>query len=99
MTQGVATIVVSDAVTKLDALAQISRVTGAAVSGAATASPRVPLAAGVWAHVDIPKFGEAPPLAIDVHADGGVAAAREHALALAERLRASGWSVAAAFSA
>ena len=64
----VATVVVSDAVTKVDALQVLSVLTGARIVGERTASPRVPLADGAWAEIEIPKFGEAPPLAIDVHA-------------------------------
>lgn len=73
------TIVAADAVDKLAALATISRVVGAPVNGAGTAAPKIALADGVWVQIEIPKFGEPPPLAIDVHATAGAAAAREHA--------------------
>lgn len=74
-----ATLVAADAVDKLAALATISRIVAAPVSGAGTAAPKIPLADGVWVQIEIPKFGEPPPLAIDVHAAAGSPVAREHA--------------------
>jgi hypothetical protein len=97
--QAVATIVASDAVTKLEALDVLSRVTGSPVEGARTPAPRVSLGPGAWAQIDIPKFGEPPPLAIDVYVEGEESEAQRHALTLAERLRAeAGWSVLPAFA-
>lgn len=89
----VATVVVSDAVTKVDALQILSVLTGARIVGERTASPRVPLEDGAWAEIEIPKFGEAPPLAIDVHA-ADEAIARAQARAVIALLRdGAGWSV------
>lgn len=97
---GVATIVAADAVDKLGALAAVSRAVGAPVRDAGTSRPSVPLGEGVWAQIDIPKFGEPPPLAIDVHAVAGESAAREHALRLLVSLRdTTDWTLIPAFDA
>lgn len=94
----VATLVSSDAVDKLTALAVISRAVGSPVEGAGTTAARVPLSEGVWVEIDIPKFGEPPPLALDVHAVGGVEIARNHALQLMEVLQnATAWTVVTDF--
>ncbi|TQK20306.1 hypothetical protein FBY40_2835 [Microbacterium sp. SLBN-154] len=94
----VATLVAADAVDKLAALAIIARATGSTVVGGGTARPRIPLRDGVWIEIEIPKFGEPPPLAIDVHATEGPAAARSEAIALRGILRSvTEWSVIAAF--
>ncbi len=94
MTDAVATIVVQVAVTKVDALAVIARAAGSPVRSPASAHPTVPLDAGAWAEVDIPKFGEPPPLAVDVHSLLGLDHARLVALTLAAALeREAGWSV------
>jgi hypothetical protein len=95
----VATIVAADAVDKLEALAVISRTVGAPVRGAGTISPTISLGDGVWAQIDIPKFGEPPPLAIDVHALDGMEAARREATELMRRLaEATDWTLAPAFA-
>ena len=62
----VATLVVQVTVTKLDALAVISLAVDSPVLAAGSSRPRIELDGGAWAEVDIPKFGEPPPLAIDV---------------------------------
>ncbi|NYF17637.1 hypothetical protein HDC37_002482 [Microbacterium sp. AK009] len=94
----VATLVAADAVDKLAALAIIARATGSTVVGGGTARPRIPLRDGVWIEIEIPKFGEPPPLAIDVHASEGQAAARSEAIALRDVLRrVTDWSIIAAF--
>ena len=41
-----------------------------------SASPRVSLAPGAWAEVQIPKFGDPPPLAVDVCSDASLAQRR-----------------------
>lgn len=96
----VATLVAADAVDKLAALAVIARSVGAAVVGRGTARPTVPLRDGVWVEIDIPKFGEPPPLAIDVHSAAGIEHARREALALLAVLRRdTRWSLTPAFPA
>lgn len=89
----VATVVVSDAVTKVDALQTLSVLTGARIVGERTAAPRVPLADGAWAEIEIPKFGEAPPLAIDVHAADEVVALAQARAVIALLRDGAGWSV------
>lgn len=90
----VATLVVQVAITKIDALAVISLAADSSVLAAGTSRPRVELDAGAWAEVDIPKFGEPPPLAIDVRSPLGLEHARLSALTLAAALeRDTGWVV------
>lgn len=94
----VATLVAADAIDKLGALAVIALAVDAPVEAAGTARPTIALADGVWIEIEIPKFGEPPPLAIDVHAIDGVDAARRHALGLMQTLRESTvWTLTPAF--
>ena len=74
-------LIVDAAVTRIDALDLIARAARSAVTDRGTSLAHVPLTGGAIASVDIPKFGEAPPLAIDVTA-GDDALAREAADAL-----------------
>ena len=91
---GIATLVVGDAVTKIDALAIIALTLDAAVQDARTARPWIPLAERAWIEIEIPKFGEPPPLAIDVCSSLGEDHARLEALALAARLAPlTGWRI------
>ena len=90
----VATLVVQVAATKIEALAVISLALDSPVLAAGSARPRVALEGGAWAEVEIPKFGEPPPLAIDVRSPLGMDHARLSALALATALeRDAGWLV------
>jgi predicted glutamine amidotransferase len=94
MLDAVATLVVQVAVNKVDALAVISLAVDSAVLAAGSARPRVELDGGAWAEVDIPKFGEPPPLAIDVRSPLGLDHAQLSALGLAAALEhEAGWSV------
>ncbi|TFC94648.1 MULTISPECIES: hypothetical protein [Cryobacterium] len=77
-----ATIVVQAHVTKPDALRMIAQAAGSTVHDAATARPFVPLVGGGRVEVEIPKFGEAPPLAIDVFSPHSDEQARVSALTL-----------------
>jgi hypothetical protein len=89
-----ATLVLQRAVAKPDALALIALVLDRAVEGAGTTEPRVPLGDGAWVEVEIPKFGEPPPLAIDVWSSLSIDHARLEALRLAVVLEQSaGWVV------
>lgn len=98
-TEHVATLVVADAVTKLDALAVLALSMDSVVQNASTARPFVRLSVHAWAEIDIPKFGEAPPLAIDVYSSADEADARAQALAIAAALGAkTSWAVTAAFA-
>lgn len=71
-----ATIVVMSAVNKLDALAIVALAVDSLVEGQLTQRPWIPLLkAGTveggsptaWVEIEIPKFGEPPPVAIDVY--------------------------------
>jgi hypothetical protein len=88
----VATLVADIHATKPEALGIIAAALDATVQGAHTASAFVPLPHGGRIEVDIPKFGEAPPLAIDVHDPRGAAEARTAAQSLLELLStATAW--------
>lgn len=88
-----ATIIVVAAVTKPEALSAISQVVGRPVQGSA-AHPFVALPDGGRVTVEVPKFGEAPPLAIDVtdpRSDSDARAAAE--TLLASLGDATGWAI------
>ncbi|MCR2826298.1 hypothetical protein [Microbacterium sp. zg.Y909] len=87
------TLVVDMPVTKLEALEVIAYVADAEIEHAGTAFPRVGLAPGAWAEVQIPKFADPPPLAIDVCSDVSVDAARAQSHRLAAALVRVGWTV------
>lgn len=82
----VATLVADIHATRPEALGIIAAALDASVQGARTASPWIALPGGGRIEVDIPKFGEAPPLAIDVYDPRGEAEARAAAQALLEVL-------------
>lgn len=89
-----ATLVLPRAVTKPDALAMIALALDRPVENPGTSAPCVRLGDNVIAEVEIPKFGEAPPLAIDVVSALSVDHARLEALRLAVVLeREAGWRV------
>lgn len=94
-----ATLVVDEAVTKPEALAAVARASGTHVRRGGTSRPYVALEGDAWAEVDVPKFGEAPPLAIDVYSP----LSREEAEAVATELMArlssaAGWRIQPKFS-
>lgn len=100
MSAHLATIVVGDAVTKLDALSVVALAIGSTVENARTARPFIRLSAQAWAEIDIPKFGEPPPLAIDIYSAVDLADARREALRLADALAESTrWVVTPKFDA
>ena len=82
----VATLVADIHATKPEALGVIAAALDASVQGANTAHPFIVMPGGSRVEVDIPKFGEAPPLAIDVHDPRGDAEARAAAQELLEVL-------------
>jgi len=82
----VATIVADIHATKPEALGIIAAALDASVQGAHTSAAFVALPGGGRIEVDIPKFGEAPPLAIDVYDPRGAAEARSAAQSLLELL-------------
>lgn len=86
-------IVVDMPITKLHALDVIAFVADSAIGDARTASPRVPLSPDAWAEVQIPRFADPPPIAIDVCSDASFDVARAAADRLAEALVQVGWTV------
>ncbi|TIH40085.1 hypothetical protein [Subtercola vilae] len=82
-----ATIVLYQAISKLDALAVISLAVDAPVENAKLGMPRIALADGAWVEVELPKFGEPPPLALDVYSTVSTDQARLQALTLIAALR------------
>ncbi|MGY6499199.1 MAG: hypothetical protein ACXIUP_13350 [Microcella sp.] len=89
-----ATIVVQSPVTKLDALAIVALAVDAAVENQRTMRPFVPLTEGAWVEIEIPKFGEPPPLAIDVYSSVSHDHAALQALTLMARLEDyTGWTI------
>jgi hypothetical protein len=59
-------LIVDAAITRVDALDAIARAARSVVTDRGASTARILLADGAIVTVDIPKFGEAPPLAIDV---------------------------------
>lgn len=89
-----ATIVVRSPVTKIDALAIVALAVDSPVREARTMRPYVELAGGARAEIEIPKFGEPPPLAIDVYSTVSHDHAALEALSLMARLEEhTGWSI------
>ena len=89
-----ATLVVDEAITKLDALEAIARALRSPIRRPGTSRPFVALAGGAWAEIEIPKFGEAPPLAIDVYCTTSLTDAEAGALELmAELTAATAWEI------
>jgi hypothetical protein len=89
----VVTLVVDMAITKLDALDVIAFVSDGTVENAGTAFPRVHISPNAWAEVQIPRFADPPPVAIDVCSDASIEAAREATSRLADALERVGWVV------
>ncbi len=86
MTRYLATLVMQHAVNKLEAYDMLAAAVPANIIGEGTSSPHIPLSKTAYVQVDIPKFGEPPPVAIDVWSLVSIEDARNHALALSERL-------------
>ena len=84
-----ATLVVDEAITKLDALDAIAKTLNVSIQRPGTSRPFVRVGEDAWAEIDIPKFGEAPPLSIDVYSASSVADAEARALTLMAELAAS----------
>ncbi len=90
----VATIVIHEAITKLDALNMIATVSGTRITDSGSANPIVVLSSGSRVEIDVPKFGEAPPMAVDVWSDVSAEHARRDALQMQSLLQKSaGWKV------
>ena len=84
-----ATIVVMSAVNKLDALAIVALAVDSRVEGQQTQRPWIPLGENTWVEIEIPKFGEPPPLAIDVYSSLSDQHAKLTALTLIASLEAN----------
>lgn len=85
-------LVVNLPIAKPDALAVIALVSDGEVLDAGSADPRVWVSPRSWAMVDLPRFAEPPPFAVDVCShDAG--AAREDARLLAAALERVGWRI------
>lgn len=90
----VATLVADVAVNKLDALAVIAAATDGRVVGARTPEAAVALPSGARVEIDIPKFGEPPPLTLDVVSTRDAFDALEQALHLRDLLvSTTGWPI------
>lgn len=90
----IATIVADTATNKLDALAILSAASDGTIVGRDTPDVHLVLQSGSWAVIDIPKFGEPPPLTIDISSRGNEHHASAEAAAVSASLsRATGWSV------
>ena len=87
------TLVVDMPITKLDALDVVAFVADSEVEHARTVQPRVWLGSDAWVEVEIPRFGDPPPIAIDVLSQVSREHAAEHARRLAVALERVGWSV------
>lgn len=95
-----ATIVIGDAVTKPEALAAVAAAVGGWIERSGTARPFVRVGDEEWAEVEVPKFGEAPPLAIDVYSTRGLDEARERALhVMALLAQSTPWDIRPMFAA
>ena len=94
-----ATLVVHEAITKLDALDAMAAALKVAIQRPGTSRPFVSVGEGEWAEIEIPKFGEAPPLSIDVYSVSSRADAEARALALMGQLATStGWTIRPMFA-
>lgn len=86
-------LIVDAAVTRLDALDVIARAARSSVTDRGTSLAHVVLAGGALASVDVPKFGEAPPLAIDVAAEDAAAARTAADALLLDLTTATDWPI------
>lgn len=84
-----ATLVVHNAVNKIDALDSVALACNSVVSDSGTPNPWISLSDHTWIEMEIPKFGEPPPLAIDVYSDVNDDHAKVQALWVLEALETS----------
>jgi hypothetical protein len=90
----VATLVIHEAITKREALATIAKVLGTHIQNSDSAQPVIELPSGSRVQIDVPKFGEAPPMAVDVCSSENADTARIDASRIYERLQQStAWRV------
>ena len=94
------TLVAHEHLTRRDAFRAISCALGRTVRDPNSASPTIVLSETAWLEIEIPKFGEAPPLAIDVYSTRSVADAKRVATELLPQLSAVlGWNIVPDFGA
>ncbi len=86
-------LIVDAAVTRIDALELVAEAARSTVTDRGTSLAHVMLAGGSVASVDIPKFGEAPPLAIDVSADDDATARAAADALLLDLTTVTHWSI------
>lgn len=99
-TQHLAALVCHEALTKRDAFEQLRGLLGLDIRNPDSAQPVMVIDATTWLTIDIPKFGEAPPLTLDVWSSVSVDEARKHANALASKIAENlGWTVNTDFEA
>ncbi|MCG7417600.1 MULTISPECIES: hypothetical protein [Microbacterium] len=87
------TLVVDMPIAKIDALDVIAFAADGGVEDPGTPYPRVWLAPHAWAEVEIPKFADPPPFAIDVYSDVSAEIAWAQARRLHTALERLGWTV------
>lgn len=98
--QFLAALVCHEALTKRDAFAALHDSLGFRIRNEGSPDPVMVMSASSWLTIDIPKFGEAPPLTLDVWSSKSVDAAREAALDLASQITENiGWNVTTDFEA
>ena len=91
--QFLATIVCDVAITKRDALELVAGLCGVSIQDPDSTSPFVVTDPESRAQIEIPKFGEPPPLAIDIWSSKSVEHARHIANELCTRISGQvGWT-------
>lgn len=86
MTRYLATLVLQHALNKLEAYEMIASAVSSKIIGEGTSSPQIPLSRTAYVQVEIPKFGEPPPVAIDVWSLVSVQDARSQAVSLSKQI-------------
>lgn len=98
--QYLAALVCHESLTKRDALRQLRASLGYALRNADSANPVLTLSSSSWLTIEIPKFGEAPPLTLDVWSSESRDDAEAHALELSSQIAENlGWHVVPDFEA
>lgn len=86
-------LVVNLPIAKPDALDVIALVSDGEVSDPGSADPHVWVSPRSWAVVELPRFAEPPPFAINVCSTDSIAVAHADARRLAAALERVGWRV------
>jgi len=88
MNSFLATVVWQQAMNKPEALDAVSQAMSLPITDPGTEVARIVVSKSVWIQIDIPKFGEPPPVAIDVRSSRSRAEALEWAERVIARLGA-----------